>query len=67
MKNNAKNPEKPQHDAKLPVGSSNLVKEIRVAEILNKMMDSDMELYEKILDTPGFGYHFNELVKLAQK
>lgn len=49
------------------VGNSNIVKEIRVNEILGHMMDSDMELYEKILDTDGFAYYFNELVKLAQK
>jgi len=28
-------------------------------------MNSDMVLYEKILDTPGFAFHFNELVKIA--
>ena len=30
------------------------------------MMNANMELYEKILDTPVFAFHFNELVKLAQ-
>ncbi len=28
-------------------------------------MKADMTLYEKILDTPGFAFCFNELVKLA--
>lgn len=28
-------------------------------------MDHDIKLYEKILDTPGFAYCFNELVKKA--
>jgi hypothetical protein len=38
----------------------------KALEHLDGMMDANMELYEKILDTPGFAYHFNELVKLAQ-
>lgn len=38
-----------------------------VQEILNKMMDADIKLYEKILDTPKFAFYFNELVKLALK
>jgi hypothetical protein len=29
------------------------------------MQESNPELYEKILDTPGFAYYFNELCKLA--
>ena len=32
---------------------------------IDGMMNSDMVLYEKILDTPGFAFHFNELVKIA--
>ncbi len=44
-----------------------IVKKIRANEYLNGMMKSDMKLYEKILDTPGFAYHFNQLVKLAYK
>lgn len=30
------------------------------------MIDSDPKLYEQILDTDGFAFHFNELIKLAQ-
>ena len=45
----------------------NLVKQIKANKCLDEMMKSDMELYEKILDTPGFAYHFNELLKLAYK
>jgi hypothetical protein len=33
---------------------------------LEGMMDADPTLYEKILDTPGFAYWFNELAKLAR-
>ena len=33
--------------------------------VIDSMMNSDMVLYEKILDTPGFAFHFNELVKIA--
>lgn len=43
------------------------VKEIRASELLKKMMSADEDLYERILDTPGFAYSFNELVKLASK
>ena len=32
---------------------------------LKAMLESDPELYERILDTPGFAFHFNELTKLA--
>ena len=32
---------------------------------IDGMMNSDIVLYEKILDTPGFAFHFNELVKIA--
>ena len=42
-----------------------LVKEIKVSKLLGDMMKADMELYEKILDTPGFALAFNELTKLA--
>jgi len=45
----------------------NIVKEMRVDRILNNMMESDMKLYEQILDTNGFSFYFNELTKLAQK
>jgi hypothetical protein len=38
----------------------------KVAKAIDGMMDCDMALYEKILDTPGFAYYFNELVKLAE-
>lgn len=47
--------------------SSNPVKEIKVIKLLDGMMESDMKLYEQILDTAGFAYYFSELVKLAQK
>ena len=32
---------------------------------LNSMLSADKKLYEQILDTLGFAYHFNELVKMA--
>lgn len=35
------------------------------AHIVNRMIDSNKALYEQILDTPGFAYWFNELVKKA--
>ena len=38
----------------------------KALEHIDGMMNANMELYEKILDTPGFAFHFNELVKLAQ-
>ncbi len=34
-------------------------------ECLEGMMKADMTLYEKILDTSGFAFCFNKLVKLA--
>ena len=34
-------------------------------EILDKMISSDKELYERILETPGFAFYFNELTKNA--
>ena len=45
----------------------NLVRQIKANECLSGMMKSDMKLYEKILNTEGFAYHFNELAKLAYK
>lgn len=45
----------------------NIVRSIRVNELLNDMMKADMKLYEQILDTPGFAYAFNELCKKAQE
>jgi hypothetical protein len=33
---------------------------------LEGMMDADMALYERVLDTPVFAYWFNELAKLAR-
>jgi hypothetical protein len=38
----------------------------KALQCLDGMMDANMELYEKILDTPIFAYHFGQLVKLAQ-
>ena len=38
----------------------------KALEHLDKMISANIELYEKILDTHGFAFHFNELVKLAQ-
>lgn len=34
-------------------------------ELISQMMDKDMKLYEKILDTPEFSYCFNEIVRRA--
>lgn len=34
---------------------------------LSAMLAADEKLYERILDTPNFAYHFNELVKLAKR
>jgi hypothetical protein len=34
-------------------------------DILNQMLDSDQSLYERVLSTPGFSYHFNRLCLLA--
>lgn len=36
-------------------------------EHLKKMLESDPELYERMLDTTGFSFHFNEIVKLAMQ
>lgn len=41
-------------------------KENKLKDLLDKMMSADMELYEKILDTPGFAFYFNELCNLAK-
>ena len=46
---------------------TNPEKEAEVRQILKNMMESDLKLYEKILDTVGFAYQFNELIKLAMK
>jgi len=45
----------------------NLVRQVRVGVMLDNMMQSDMELYEKILNTTGFAFEFNNLVTLAGK
>lgn len=37
----------------------------KAARHLNAMLAADEKLYERILDTPTFAYHFNELAKLA--
>lgn len=34
--------------------------------ILAAMLQADPALYERILDTPGFAFHFNALAKLAR-
>jgi hypothetical protein len=47
--------------------NTNVVKEIKVAKLLDEMLKIDKELYEKILDTTGFAYCMNELIKLAKK
>lgn len=36
-------------------------------EHLKQMLKADQELYERILDTPVFAYHFNQLVLLAER
>ncbi len=51
----------------MPQYKDNIVKEIKVWKLLDQMIDCDKQLYEQILDTPGFAFYFNELVKLAQK
>ncbi len=33
--------------------------------ILDAMLTCNQELYEKILDTPGFAFHFNNLSRIA--
>jgi len=43
------------------------VKEIKVNKLLGEMLEADKELYEKIMDTPGFAFSFNELVMLAME
>lgn len=45
----------------------NPVKQIKVAKLLDKMIESDPELYERILDTNGFAFYFNELCLLAEE
>jgi len=42
------------------------VKQIKVGKHLDEMLKTDMVLFEKIMDTPGFAYHFNQIVRLAQ-
>lgn len=46
---------------------TDIIKEIKATKCLSKMIESDKKLYEKILDTKGFAFWFNELVKLASK
>ncbi|PYS88995.1 MAG: hypothetical protein DMF64_19005 [Acidobacteria bacterium] len=45
--------------------------ELRNAEMINQhlaaMMRADLELYERVLDTAGFAYHFNQLLLLARR
>ncbi len=45
----------------------NIVKQLKAQKLLGDMMTADSNLYEKILDTPGFAFAFNELCKLAEK
>lgn len=42
-------------------------KAIQATRHLNAMVMTDKKLYEQILSTTGFAYHFNELCLLAQK
>ncbi len=42
-----------------------IVREARVNSFLTKMLETDKELYERILDTDGFAYYFNNLVLMA--
>ena len=37
-----------------------------VTRCLAAMLDADPDLYEQILDTPGFAYHFSQLCILAK-
>lgn len=37
-----------------------------LAYYLDKMLQTDRELYEKILDTQGFSYYFNNICNLAR-
>jgi hypothetical protein len=39
---------------------------IKMMQHLDEMMRIDRELYERILDTPNFAYHFNEICNLAR-
>ena len=42
------------------------VKQIKLQKLLDEMLKIDKELYERILDTTGFSYCFNEICKLAE-
>lgn len=42
------------------------VKQIKVNNHLKQMMKLNPDLFEKILDSNGFGYHFNEICLLAE-
>lgn len=69
MDNNEQNPNELQRPRLHMAGcsSSNLIKELKVVRLLGKMMNSNMQLYEQILDEPEFAFYFGELVKLAQR
>lgn len=38
----------------------------RALAALGGMLEADSALYERVLDTPGFTFHFNALAKLAR-
>jgi hypothetical protein len=40
-------------------------KPVRAHQHLMKMLATDPELYDRILDTPTFAYHFNQIVNIA--
>lgn len=40
--------------------------EQKLNKCLDGMMQSDIDLYERILDTNGFAFHFNNLCNLAK-
>lgn len=42
------------------------VKQIKVHKHLKAMHEINADLFDKILDTDGFAFHFNEICKLAE-
>ena len=47
------------------IGRSDEWKQIEIKKVLDKLLHSNPELYEKILDTTGFAYWFNVLCILG--
>lgn len=57
--------EKLDTDHELSAADS-LIRERKVETLVDKMKESDRELYERLTNTPGFSYYFNQLVSIAQ-